>query len=155
MDCFWSPVEMLQLFFVKALVPRERFLMESFSVKSYIGFFALLWFNQLQFTRYDVRFGMDSFFERVCKASVTKASKSSYTIGAPKDPLKNLGSVFHVYDVVFVCFFVAAGCALLTMAILIALTKKNKCAGDYAAIALRAVVVCIGIGRGRQWELHR
>ncbi|KAI4181642.1 MAG: hypothetical protein L6R41_006506, partial [Letrouitia leprolyta] len=37
-------------------------------VKSYIGFFALLWFNWLQVTLYDVRFGVDSIFERVCKA---------------------------------------------------------------------------------------
>ncbi|KAI4176097.1 MAG: hypothetical protein LQ346_007956 [Caloplaca aetnensis] len=38
------------------------------TVKSYIGFFALLWFNWLQVTLYDVRFGVDSIFERVCKA---------------------------------------------------------------------------------------
>lgn len=79
------------------------------------------------------------FFKISAAESVVKASKSN-TDGAPKDPFKDLGSVFHVYDLVFVYFFVAAGCTLLMMAILIALAKKNKCAGDYAAIALRAIV---------------
>ncbi|KAL8761960.1 MAG: hypothetical protein Q9184_001974 [Pyrenodesmia sp. 2 TL-2023] len=80
------------------------------------------------------------FFKISAGESMTKASKSSYTDGAPKDPLKEIGSVFHVYDLVFVYFFIAAGFTLLTMTILIALTKKNKSAGDYAAIALRAIV---------------
>ena len=40
----------------------------SAEVKSYIGFFALLWFNWLQVTLYDVRFAVDSVFERVAKA---------------------------------------------------------------------------------------
>ena len=43
-------------------------LIRDIAVKSYIGFFALLWFNWLQVTLYDVRFGVDSVFERVCKA---------------------------------------------------------------------------------------
>ena len=37
-------------------------------VKSYIGFFALLWFTWLQVTLYDVRFAVDSVFERLAKA---------------------------------------------------------------------------------------
>lgn len=37
-------------------------------VKSYVGFFALLWFTWLQVTLYDARFSVDSIFERVCKA---------------------------------------------------------------------------------------
>lgn len=35
---------------------------------SYIGFFALLWFTWLQVALFDVRFGFDSVFERICKA---------------------------------------------------------------------------------------
>lgn len=72
--------------------------------------------------------------------SSAKADSSHYINGAPHDPFKDLGSVFHVYDLVFVYFFIAAGCTLLMMAILIALAKKNKCGGDYAAIALRGAV---------------
>lgn len=56
------------------------------------------------------------------------------------DPFKDINSSLHVYDLVFVYFFVAAGCTLLMMSILIALAKKNKCLGDYVAIILRAVV---------------
>ncbi|MCJ1346927.1 hypothetical protein MMC31_005147 [Peltigera leucophlebia] len=66
----------------------------------------------------------------------------------PKDPTVNgnqyldLFKAFKVYDLVFVYFFVAAGLTLVMMAILIALAKKGKCAGDYAAILLRLVVGC-------------
>ncbi len=60
-----------------------------------------------------------------------------------KDPFAELEGVIKVYDLVFVYFFVAAGLTLVMMAILIALAKKGKCAGDYAAIGLRLI---IGIG---------
>lgn len=65
------------------------------------------------------------------------------TFASPKDPFSDVDSVFHVVDHVFVYFFVAAGCTLLMMSVLIALAKKNKCLGDYVAITLRAMV---GIG---------
>ncbi|KAM3416618.1 Uncharacterized protein BST61_g8209 [Cercospora zeina] len=38
------------------------------SFRQYIGFFCLLWFTWYQVSLYDVRFAMDSAFERVCKA---------------------------------------------------------------------------------------
>lgn len=34
---------------------------------AYIGFFAVIWFTWLQITLHDVRFAVDSFYERVCK----------------------------------------------------------------------------------------
>ncbi|KAL8950484.1 MAG: hypothetical protein Q9183_007519, partial [Haloplaca sp. 2 TL-2023] len=37
------------------------------AITSYIGFFAILWFTWLQVVLYDVRFGCDSLFERLCK----------------------------------------------------------------------------------------
>ncbi|KAL8708361.1 MAG: hypothetical protein Q9220_006741 [cf. Caloplaca sp. 1 TL-2023] len=37
------------------------------AILSYIGFFALLWFTWLQVVLYDVRFGVDSLFERLAK----------------------------------------------------------------------------------------
>lgn len=69
-----------------------------------------------------------------------KDSKINFSSDAVKDPFQDLESIDAVYDLIFVYFFVAAGCTLLMMSILIALAKKNKCLGDYAAIALRAVV---------------
>lgn len=57
-----------------------------------------------------------------------------------KDPVAELGKVVKVYDLVFVYFFIAAGLTLIIMAVLIALAKKGKCAGDYAAIILRLLV---------------
>ena len=58
------------------------------------------------------------------------------------DPLTDLYNALKVYDLVFVYFFIAAGFTLVMMAVLIALAKKGKCAGDYAAILLRLVVGC-------------
>ena len=56
------------------------------------------------------------------------------------DPLTEVYNALKVYDLVFLYFFVAAGLTLIMMAILIALAKKGKCAGDYTAILLRLVV---------------
>lgn len=58
------------------------------------------------------------------------------------DPLTDLYNALKVYDLVFVYFFIAAGLTLIMMAILIALAKKGKCAGDYTAILLRLLVGC-------------
>ena len=38
------------------------------TLKSYIGFFSMLWFTWLQVSLFDIRFGSDSVFERICKA---------------------------------------------------------------------------------------
>ena len=34
---------------------------------AYLGFFTIIWFTWLQITIHDVRFAIDSFYERVCK----------------------------------------------------------------------------------------
>lgn len=57
-----------------------------------------------------------------------------------KNPIAELDKVVKVFDLVFIYFFVAAGVTLIIMAVLIALAKKGKCAGDYAAIILRLLV---------------
>ena len=41
---------------------------DRYTLKTYIGFFAMLWFAWLQSTLFDIRFGNDSVFERICKA---------------------------------------------------------------------------------------
>lgn len=38
------------------------------ALKSYLGYFGIIWFTWLQNTLFDVRFSNDSAFERVCKA---------------------------------------------------------------------------------------
>jgi hypothetical protein len=40
----------------------------SVALASYIGFFCVLWFTWYQVSLYDVRFSVDSIFERICKA---------------------------------------------------------------------------------------
>ena len=56
------------------------------AVRSYIGFFALLWFNWLQVTLYDVRFGVDSVFERTCKALHLGIMIAFAVVGTAFDP---------------------------------------------------------------------
>ncbi|KAL8872026.1 MAG: hypothetical protein Q9174_002269 [Haloplaca sp. 1 TL-2023] len=73
-------------------------------------------------------------------AKAAVKTSASYTAGVPKDPFKDLKSVAHVYDLVYVYFFVAAGCTLLMMAALIAISKRQKCLGDFVAVALRGTV---------------
>ena len=77
---------------------------------------------------------------KIAGSKASQTAKSLADPATPKDPFKDLSSVLHVYDLVFVYFFIAAGCTLLMMAVLVFAAKKNKCAGDYAAVALRAVV---------------
>lgn len=71
-----------------------------------------------------------------------KASKKASKPQDPsnKDPYVVLGNAISVYDTVMIYFFVAAGLTLIIMGLQIALAKKRKCAGDYAAIVLRLVV---------------
>ena len=90
---------------------------------------------------------VDGIFGTLIKATFNyfkiQASKKSETQKDPSvrpDPLRELYNVLKIYDLVFIYFFVAAGLTLVMMAVLIALAKKGKCAGDYAAIILRLLV---------------
>lgn len=58
------------LFFVANLTTfsAKNEVTDSTSLKAYVGYFALLWFTWLQVALFDIRFGHDSAFERVCKA---------------------------------------------------------------------------------------
>lgn len=76
------------------------------------------------------------------QASKKNLSKTQKDTTIKPDPLVVLYDTLKVYDLVFVYFFIAAGLTLVMMALLIALAKKGKCAGDYAAILLRLVVGC-------------
>lgn len=42
---------------------------DRYTLQQYAGYFALLWFTWYQVGLYDVRFSMDSIFERVCKTA--------------------------------------------------------------------------------------
>ncbi len=85
------------------------------------------------------------------EATFINAILSYFKIKAPRkvskgldsfngDPYFVLESAIKVQDLVMVYFFVAAGMTLIIMGLQIALAKKGKCAGDYAAIGLRLVV---------------
>lgn len=56
------------------------------AISSYIGFFAILWFTWLQVVLYDVRFGVDSVFERICKLIHFGVMVSYAVVGTKFDP---------------------------------------------------------------------
>lgn len=55
-------------------------------MSSYAGFFAILWFTWLQVVLYDVRFGVDSLFERICKLVHFGVMVSFAVVGTKFDP---------------------------------------------------------------------
>ena len=82
------------------------------AVSSYIGFFAILWFTWLQVVIYDVRFGVDSLFERVCKLIHFGVMVTFAIIGNQFDPtaiaenhatFRQLSIVLMVSRVVLIC----------------------------------------------------
>lgn len=101
---------------------------------------------------YEAFVAVRSIYETLINATFKyfkiQASKKDLSQSQPKDspvkpePLTDLLNALKVYDLVFVYFFIAAGLTLILMAVLIALAKKGKCAGDYTAILLRLVVGC-------------
>ncbi|KAL8804118.1 MAG: hypothetical protein Q9182_002751 [Xanthomendoza sp. 2 TL-2023] len=56
------------------------------TISSYIGFFAILWFTWLQVVLFDVRFGVDSLFERVAKLIHLAVMVTFAIIGTKFDP---------------------------------------------------------------------
>ena len=79
------------------------------------------------------------FFEITAPKASEKA-KDYVSDATAHVPLSDYDRIIHVYDLVFLYFFIAAGFSLIMMAALIAIAKKNKCAGDYAAIVVRGVM---------------
>ncbi|KAL8835068.1 MAG: hypothetical protein Q9176_007136 [Flavoplaca citrina] len=56
------------------------------TISSYIGFFAILWFTWLQVVMFDVRFGVDSLFERLAKLIHFAVMVTFAIIGTKFDP---------------------------------------------------------------------
>ncbi|KAL8866093.1 MAG: hypothetical protein Q9174_006496, partial [Haloplaca sp. 1 TL-2023] len=82
------------------------------TITSYIGFFAILWFTWLQVVLYDVRFGSDSLFERLCKLLHFGAMVTFAIIGTRFDPsrphdtyvtMRQLSMVLIVSRLVLIC----------------------------------------------------
>ncbi|KAI5804311.1 bacterial low temperature requirement A protein-domain-containing protein [Geopyxis carbonaria] len=66
-----TPIELFyDLFFVANLttVTSVHAINDNKSLASYVLFFIILWFTWLQVTLYDIRFSVDSVYERICKA---------------------------------------------------------------------------------------
>lgn len=131
--------------FSKALLKTVEADAGKFNVTQYIHDLAAEseWDTEAAFAAVDGIFGTlinatFKFFK--IQASKKDLSQSKKDPTVKPDPLTELYNALKVYDLVFVYFFIAAGLTLAMMAILIALAKKGKCAGDYAAILLRLAV---------------
>ncbi|PBP23816.1 Low temperature requirement A, partial [Diplocarpon rosae] len=65
-----DPLELFfDLFFIANLATftSEHSIVDTSTLVAYIGLFAILWFTWFQITLHDVRFGIDSVYERCCK----------------------------------------------------------------------------------------
>ncbi|KAL8830519.1 MAG: hypothetical protein Q9170_005694, partial [Blastenia crenularia] len=60
------------------------------TILSYIGFFAILWFSWLQVVLFDVRFGVDSLFERVAKLIHFGVMITFAIVGTRFDPSRRM-----------------------------------------------------------------
>ncbi|KAH7317264.1 bacterial low temperature requirement A protein-domain-containing protein, partial [Rhexocercosporidium sp. MPI-PUGE-AT-0058] len=76
-DLYFHPREqasMIELFFDLFFVANLATFTSTHSIVdldtlwAYLGFFTVIWFTWLQITMHDVRFAIDSFYERLCKA---------------------------------------------------------------------------------------
>ncbi|KAL8717240.1 MAG: hypothetical protein Q9225_005493 [Loekoesia sp. 1 TL-2023] len=82
------------------------------TIMSYIGFFAILWFTWLQVVLFDVRFGVDSLFERVAKLIHFGVMTTFAIVGTRFDPsrhgkayvtLRQLSMVMIISRILLVC----------------------------------------------------
>lgn len=64
------------------------------AIASYMGFFSILWFTWLQVVLYDVRFGVDSLYERICKLVHFGVMVTFAVVGTKFDPSAKDGSNF-------------------------------------------------------------
>ncbi|KAL8699625.1 MAG: hypothetical protein Q9201_005901 [Fulgogasparrea decipioides] len=87
------------------------------TISSYIGFFAILWFTWLQVVLYDIRFGVDSLFERVAKLIHFSVMVTFAIVGTRFDPtnphesyvtMRQLSVVLLVSRLVLICQYSSA-----------------------------------------------
>ncbi|KAL8668874.1 MAG: hypothetical protein Q9168_006519, partial [Polycauliona sp. 1 TL-2023] len=76
------------------------------TMSSYIGFFAILWFTWLQVVMFDVRFGVDSLFERVAKLIHFAVMVTFAIVGTNFDP-SNLHQTYPTMRQLSLCLFVS------------------------------------------------
>ena len=84
-----APSELFyDLFFVGNLAAftKKHEMNSGANLRSYVGFFSLLWFTWLQVSLYDVRFSKDSVFDRICKAVQLGLMMGFVAIGSDFNP---------------------------------------------------------------------
>ncbi|KAL8993018.1 MAG: hypothetical protein Q9169_006661 [Polycauliona sp. 2 TL-2023] len=95
------------------------------TLSSYIGFFAILWFTWLQVVMFDVRFGVDSLFERVAKLIHLGVMVTFAIIGTNFD-LSNLHETYPTMRQLSICLFVSKLTLLCQYGSVMFWVKKHK-----------------------------
>ncbi|KAL8688258.1 MAG: hypothetical protein Q9218_005788, partial [Villophora microphyllina] len=87
------------------------------AITSYIGFFAILWFTWLQVVLYDIRFAVDSLFERLAKLIHFGVMVTFAVVGTRFNPsmphetyvtMRQLSLVLMVSRIVLICQYISA-----------------------------------------------
>ncbi|TVY68728.1 hypothetical protein LSUE1_G006963 [Lachnellula suecica] len=100
------PVELFfDLFFVANLTSFSSVheINSTANLKSYIGFFCVLWFTWCQVSLFDVRFVADSVFERVAKACHLGVMVGFAVVGPHFNPEEPDKSVFQTMSLILMC----------------------------------------------------
>ncbi|KAI9802613.1 MAG: hypothetical protein M1833_001687 [Piccolia ochrophora] len=85
------------LFFVANLntFTNSKDVSDTQTLAAYLAFFGLMWFTWLQVTLFDVRFGMDSLFERICRAVHFGVMTGFAVVGPNFFPKRETGYPLH------------------------------------------------------------
>ncbi|KAI9719986.1 MAG: hypothetical protein M1812_003111 [Candelaria pacifica] len=96
------------------------------SLLSYIGFFAIIWGTWLQVALFDVRFALDSIFERVCKVIQLATMVGFASVGSQFAP-EVIDQNFRAFQTMSILLLINRGLLVIqysTVAVLI--SKKHK-----------------------------
>ncbi|KAI9774455.1 MAG: hypothetical protein M1835_006039 [Candelina submexicana] len=114
------------------------------SLLSYIGFFAIIWGTWLQVALFDVRFALDSIFERVCKVIQLATMVGFASVGSQFAP-EVIDQNFRAFQTMSILLLINRGLLAIqysTVAVLI--SKKHK--GVVRPLAFIIVILAITAG---------
>ena len=89
-----------------------------------MGFFAIIWTTWLQVTLFDVRFAVDSVYERACKVVQLVTMIGYASVGPGFDP--NVTKDFKVFKELTVLLLVSRGLLAIQYAVVTAYVAKKR-----------------------------
>ncbi|KAH8591150.1 bacterial low temperature requirement A protein-domain-containing protein [Bisporella sp. PMI_857] len=120
---------------------------EADSLKSYAGFFCILWFAWFQVSLFDVRFVADSILERIAKASQFATMVGLAVVGPKFDPAKQDANTFKTMALILM--FGRLVLALQYLVVLFHVRNWKRSKTPMAMLSL--VYVFAGLVYGLTW----